>query len=101
MLAQLGNQTDILWEFNLPTDTLWLPKTVRQVLHYANDLFSFRKSFSVTNKIATEDQSKKQMETTNGKEHGKKLIRSNGKKDSLKLLKQKEIFDELFNKRMF
>ena len=41
------------------------------------------------------------METTNGKEHGKKLIRSNGKKDSLKLLKQKEIFDELFNKRMF
>ena len=34
LLAQLGDQTDIFWKFYSPTDTLWLPKTVRQVLGY-------------------------------------------------------------------
>ena len=35
LLAQSGNQTDIFWKFYSPADTLWLPKTIRQVLGYA------------------------------------------------------------------
>ena len=34
-------------------------------------------------------------------EHGKQLIKFSGEKDSLELLKQKEIFDELVNEKMF
>ena len=34
-------------------------------------------------------------------EHGKQLIKFSGEKESLELLKQKEIFDELVNEKMF
>ena len=32
--TQPGNQTDIFWNFYLPADTFWLPKTVEQVFGY-------------------------------------------------------------------
>ena len=35
LLTQSGNQTDIFWKFYSPADTLWLPKTIWQVLGYA------------------------------------------------------------------
>ena len=34
LLAQLGDQTDKLWKFYSPTDTLWSSKTIRGVLGY-------------------------------------------------------------------
>ena len=34
LLTQSGDQTDIFWKFYLPADTLWLPKTIGQVLGY-------------------------------------------------------------------
>ena len=34
LFTQLGDQTDIFWKFCLPADTLYLPKTVGQVLGY-------------------------------------------------------------------
>ena len=34
LFTQLGDQADIFWKFCLPADTLWLPKTVGQVLGY-------------------------------------------------------------------
>ena len=45
-----------------------------------------------------EDQGEKQIKAI--EEHGKQLIRSSGEEDSLKLLKQKEIFDELVHEKM-
>ena len=46
-----------------------------------------------------EDQGEKQTKAI--EEHGKQLIKSSSEKDSLELLKQEEIFDELVNERMF
>ena len=46
-----------------------------------------------------EDQGKKQIKTL--EEHDKQLIKSSGEKDSLVLLKQKQIFDELVNETGF
>ena len=46
-----------------------------------------------------EEQDKKQ--TKAFEEHGKQLNKSSSEKDSLELLKQKEIFDELVNEKRF
>ena len=46
-----------------------------------------------------EDQVEKQIKAL--EDHGKELIKSSVEKVSLELLKQKEIFDELGNERMF
>ena len=46
-----------------------------------------------------EDQGKRQIKAL--EENGKQLIKSSGEKDSLELLKQREIFDELVNEREF
>ena len=35
LVAQSGNQTDIIWKFYVPADKLWSPKTVGRVLGYA------------------------------------------------------------------
>ena len=40
LLAQTDDQTDVFWKFYTPTDTLWLPKTTRQVLGYTTDTLS-------------------------------------------------------------
>ena len=45
-----------------------------------------------------EDQGEKQIKAI--EERGKQLIKSSGEKDSLKLLKEIEIFKELVNERM-
>ena len=46
-----------------------------------------------------EDQGKKQIKAL--EEHGKQLIKLSGEKDSLEILKRKEIFDELVNEWKF
>ena len=37
LFTQSGDQADIFWKFYLPADTLWLPKTVGQVLGYTTE----------------------------------------------------------------
>ena len=39
--VQSGDQTDIFWKFYLPTDIVWLPKTVRWVLGYTTDVIIY------------------------------------------------------------
>ena len=51
------------------------------------------------NQIKTiEDQLEKQIKAL--EEHEKQLIKSSGRKESLTLLKQKEVFEKFTNKRM-
>ena len=76
-----------------------LPPDHRRVIEQATFAYSpLRKSFEKQTKMI-EDQGEKQIKTL--EEYGKKLIKSRGEKDSLELLKQKEIFDDLVNVRMF
>ena len=48
LLAQSGDQTDVIWKFYLSADTFWSPKTIGQVLGYAtaNVLLTTYKSFA-------------------------------------------------------
>ena len=55
------------------------------------------KAFERTNKTI-EDQGEKQIKAL--EENGKQLVNSSAENDSLILLKQKEIFNELLNQRM-
>ena len=57
------------------------------------------KAFKKQKQKAIEKQREKEIKAI--EEYGKQLIKSSGEKDSLELLKQKEIFDELVNERMF
>ena len=72
-----------------------LPSNQRQVLERAKFTYSpLGKAFEKQTKTI-EEQVKKKIKTL--EEHGKQIIKSSGEKNSLKLLKQKKIFDELIN----
>ena len=60
-------------------------------------IFSFRKSFTKTNK-KIEHQGKKQIKAIENQ--GKQLVEFSGEKKSLTISKQKEIFEELANEKM-
>ena len=71
----------------------------RKIIEQAKFTYSpLGKAFEKQTKTI-EDQGKKQIKAT--EVHWKQLIKSSSKKDSLEFLKQKEIFDELVNERMF
>ena len=68
LLAQSGDQTDIFWEFYLPTDTLWLPKTLQQVLGYTTVVVA---DFNAGLKSDLQNRSQ------NGKMHYHRIIKTN------------------------
>ena len=69
-----------------------MPSNQKQIIEQAK--FTFEKQTKTI-----EDQGKKQIKAL--EEHGKQLINSSSEKDSLELLKQNEIFDEVVNERRF
>ena len=76
-----------------------LPSNQKQILEQAKFVYSpSRKAFKKQTKTI-EDQGEKQIRAI--EEHGKQLIKSSSEKISLELLKQKNFFDDLLNKRMF
>ena len=76
-----------------------LPSNQKQILEQAKFVYSpSRKAFKKQTKTI-EDQGEKQIRPI--EEHGKQLIKSSSEKISLELLKQKNFFDDLLNKRMF
>ena len=76
-----------------------MPSNQRQIIEQAKFTYSpLGKDFEKQTKTI-EEQGKKQIKAL--EEHGKQLIKSSGEKDSLELLKPKEIFDELVNERRF
>ena len=44
LLAQLGDQTDILWKFYSPAYSLWSSKTIRRVLGYTTAACAINRS---------------------------------------------------------
>ena len=76
-----------------------LPSNQKQILEQAKFVYSpSRKAFKKQTKTI-EDQGERQIRAI--EEHGKQLIKSSSEKISLELLKQKNFFDDLLNKRMF
>ena len=76
-----------------------LPSDQRRVIEQANFTYSpIGKALEKQSKTI-EDQGKKQIKA--GEDQGKQVIMSTGEKNSLELLKQKEIFDEIVNERKF
>ena len=72
----------------------------KRVIEQAKFVYSpLGKAFKKQKQKTIEKQREKEIKAI--EEYGKQLIKSSGEKDSLELLKQKEIFDELVNERMF
>ena len=91
-LEKLTNMNFYIGEEILPLDQ-------RRVIEQAKFSHSpLGKAFEKQTKMI-EDQGEKQIEAL--EEYGKQLIKSSGEKDSLEILKQKEIFDELVNETKF
>ena len=76
-----------------------LPSDQRRVIEQAKFTYSPLGKALEKQTNVLEDQGKKQRKAC--EEHGKQLIKSSGEKDSLELLKEKEIFDELVHERRF
>ena len=76
-----------------------LPSDQRRVIEQANFTYSPIGKVLEKQSKTIEDQDKKQIKA--GEDHGKQVIMSTGEKDSLELLKQKEIFVEIVNEREF
>ena len=76
-----------------------LPSDQRRVIEQANFTYSPIGKVLEKQSKTIEDQDKKQIKA--GEDHGKQVIMSTGEKDSLELLKQKEIFVEIVNERKF
>ena len=94
--ALLSGKTD---KYEFLTGEEILPLDQRRVIEQANFAYPpLGKAFKQQTKTI-EDQSKNQVKTLEG--HGKQLIKSSSEKESLELLNQKEIFDELVNERKF
>ena len=70
---------------------------IKKVIEQANFTHSSSEKALEKQVKTIEDQEEKQIKAL--EKHGKELIMSSGKKDSLQLLKQKEMFDELVNER--
>ena len=75
------------------------PSDQRRVIEQANFTYSPIGKVLEKQSKTIEDQDKKQIKA--GEDHGKQVIMSTGEKDSLELLKQKEIFVEIVNERKF
>ena len=74
-----------------------LPSNQRRVIEQAKFTYSpLGKALEKQTKTI-EDQGEKQLKAL--EKHGKQLFKSSSEKNSLELLKQKEIFDELVNER--
>ena len=85
-------------KYEYPTGEEILPSNQRQMIEQAKFAYSpLGKAFEIQIK-AIEDQVEKQIKTL--EEHGKQLVKSSDEKESLKLSKQKETFEELANTRI-
>ena len=92
----LSGKTD---KYRFLTGEEILPLDQRRVTEQANFAYPPLGKASEQQPEMIEDQGKSQIKALEG--HGKQLIKSSSEKESLELLNQKEIFDELVNERKF